>query len=126
MFGIDEPDDPTMFFQIPDPGWEDFHKYQKDEIRRNTERARNDSAWVFHQNNPAILLELRRLALQLKAAGHRKYSIKGLFEVLRFNAAIKTTGKKYKLNNNLTPFYARLLMETEPQLKGFFNTRKSA
>ena len=116
-------DDPTIYFEIPDPVDLGLVEY---EVRENTLRAENDSAWIFHANNPTILLELRRLALQLKDAGHRKYSIKGLFEVLRFNAAIRTTGKKYKLNNTLTPFYARLLMETEPRLKGFFNTRKSA
>ena len=120
MYTIEDVDDPTMFFDTPDPGW---HNYE--EIQRNTARAREDSAWIFHRNNPGILLELRRLAHQLKDAGHRKYSIKGLFEVLRFNAAIRTTGKKYKLNNNLTPFYARLLMDTDPELRGFFNTRES-
>jgi hypothetical protein len=116
-------DDPTIYFDIPDPVDLGLTEYQ---VRENTIRAENDSAWIFHANNPTIIFELRRLALQLKKAGHQKYSIKGLFEVLRFNAAIQTTGKKYKLNNNLTPFYARLLMETEPRLKGFFNTRKSS
>ena len=112
-------DDPTIYFDIPDPVDLGLAVYEA------TKRAENDTAWIFHANNPTILLELRRLALKLKDAGHHKYSIRGLFEVLRFNAAVKTTGKKYKLNNNLTPFYARLLMETEPRLVGFFNLRNS-
>ncbi len=29
----------------------------------------------------------------------------------------------YKLNNNHTGFYSRLLMSTEPDLKGIFETR---
>ena len=45
-------------------------------------QSEQDTAWVFHLNNPHVAVELRRLAHQLKAAGHRKYSIKGLFEVL--------------------------------------------
>ena len=118
-----EYDDPTIDFQIPDPVDLGLVEY---EVRENTLRAENETAWIFHLNNPQIALELRRLALELHQAGLRKYSIKGLYEVLRYNAAIRTTGKKYKLNNVFTPFYARLLMETEPRLKGFFNTRKTS
>jgi hypothetical protein len=80
--------------------------------------------WTFHMGNPHVALELHRLAHELKRAGHRKYSIKGLFEVLRFNAALKTDGKPYKLNNNLTSFYARLLMDCDDELDGFFNLRQ--
>ena len=116
-------DDPTIYFEIPDPVDLGLAEY---EVRENTLRAENETAWIFHLNNPRIALELRRLALELYEAGLRKYSIKGLYEVLRYNAAISTTGKKYKLNNDFTPFYARLLMETEPRLKGFFNIRKRA
>ena len=126
MRGIDEVDDPTMFFQIPDPGWEDYQNIVRRttiKTRSATERSREDTGWVFHANNPHVLLELRRLALQLVDAGHRHYSIKGLFEVLRWKTALKTNGKPYKLNNNLTAFYARLLMETEPRLDGFFHLR---
>ena len=112
-------DDPTIYFQIPDPVDLGQAVYEA------TKRAEEDTAWVFHRNNPQVALQLRRLALELVDAGHRHYSIKGLFEVLRFNAALKTDGKPYKLNNNLTPFYARLLMETEPRLEGFFHTRKA-
>jgi hypothetical protein len=77
----------------------------------------------FHLENPQVYVELRSLALGLVDAGHSFYSIKGLFEVLRFKHAIKTTGKPYKINNNLTPFYARLLMANEPRLVGFFKIR---
>lgn len=77
----------------------------------------------FHMENPQVYYQLRTLALDLVDAGHTFYSIKGLFEVLRFNHALKTTGKTYKINNNLTPFYARLLMKNEPRLAGFFKIR---
>ena len=79
----------------------------------------------FHLDNPQVYQQLRALALDLMDAGHSHYSIKGLFEVLRWKAALRTTGKTYKLNNNLTPFYARLLMHNEPRLAGFFHTRQS-
>jgi len=79
----------------------------------------------FHMENPQVYHQLRAMALGLLDAGYRHHSIKGLFEVLRYNRKVKTTGKPYKLDNNLTPFYARLLMENEPRLEGFFHTRES-
>jgi len=77
----------------------------------------------FHRQNPQVYDELVKLALQIKARGYRKYSIKGLYEVLRFNVAMKTTGVDYKLNNNYTAGYARMIMENEPDLRGFFDLR---
>jgi len=118
-------DDQTIHFDIPDPGGQRLTMWQEEQALTALERAQDATGWAFHLNNPNVSLELRRLALGLLDAGHRHYSIKGLFEVLRFNTALKTTGKPYKLNNNLTPFYARLLMENEPRLVGFFHTRES-
>jgi len=78
----------------------------------------------FHRQNPAVYDELVRLTRQLKARGIRRYSIKGVYEVLRFNVKLRTTGDDYKLNNNYTASYARLIMEQEPDLDGFFDTRE--
>ena len=117
-------DDPTIHFDIPDPV--DLGLTEYEQTLTALERAQDATGWVFHRNNPTVLLELRRLALGLLDAGNRHHSIKGLFEVLRYNRKVKTTGKPYKLNNNLTPFYARLLMENEPRLAGFFHTRRSS
>ena len=116
-------DDPTVYFETPDPVDLGLAVYQEWRPLTATERAEDATAWIYHRNNPAVLFELRRLALELVDAGHRHHSIKGLWEVLRFNRLVKTDGKTYKLNNNLTPFYARLLMEVEPRLEGFFHTR---
>ena len=118
-------DDPTIHFDIPDPVdlgltlCEDWRQWPP------TEKANHIAGWAFHKDNPAVAYELRSLALELLDAGNSHHSIKGLWEVLRFNKLVKTTGKPYKLNNNLTPFYARLLMENEPRLAGFFHTRES-
>jgi hypothetical protein len=37
---------------------------------------------------------------------------------------MQTQGERYRLNNIFTSIYARLVMETEVELKGFFETRK--
>lgn len=80
----------------------------------------------FHYANPHVYNRLRALALEMKRQGIDKYSMKGLFEVLRWEHALKTTGDVFKLNNNYTSLYARGLMQNEPQLEGFFALRKAA
>jgi len=79
----------------------------------------------FHKNNPEVYEELVRLARQMKARGHKQIGIKMLWEVLRWERAMKTTDQtEWKLNNNYTSRYARLIMEQEPDLEGFFKTRE--
>jgi len=78
----------------------------------------------FHRQNPKVYDELVTLARKIKSRGYRKYSIKGLYEVLRFNRALKTTGKEFKLNNNYTASYARMIMTNESDLNGFFDIRE--
>lgn len=78
---------------------------------------------VFHDNNPHVYEELVSLARQVKDTGKSKYGIKALFEVVRFHYDIKTTGDYFKLNNNYTALYARMIMEKEQDLKDFFSLR---
>lgn len=78
---------------------------------------------VFHRTNPQVYQALRQLALNLVATGRRRGSIKQLFEVLRYEYALRTQGSEYKLDNNYHSRYARLLMENEPALRGWFETR---
>lgn len=66
--------------------------------------------------------QLKALALRLKHVGVQTYGMKALFEILRFNALL-SVDKKLKLSNNFTSLYARLMMQQEPELAGFFITR---
>jgi len=78
---------------------------------------------LFHAENPHVADELEKLALRLMGRGTEVYSIAGLFEVLRFRRALRTTtgvNDNFKLCNNHKPFYARYLMKQNPQLDGFF------
>ena len=77
----------------------------------------------FHHANPHVYKELVDLACQLKAAGRERYSIYSLFEVLRWHRALETTDENFKLNNNHRPYYARMVMDTVPELKDFFELR---
>ena len=77
----------------------------------------------FHNNNLDVYTELVNLAFQLKRVGYKEYGIKGLFEVLRWQRSIRTVSSKFKLNNNYTSYYARLIMSRNPGLRGFFRLR---
>lgn len=78
---------------------------------------------AFHAANPHIYDALVVLARRAKAAGRKRAGIGMLWEVLRWDIFIRTTGTEYKLNNNLRSRYARLIMHREADLAGFFETR---
>jgi hypothetical protein len=78
----------------------------------------------FHKQNPQVYLALRERALQLKRKGWSHYGIKAIVEVVRFHRALETTDPNFKLNNNYSSRYARILMEQESELKEFFQTRE--
>jgi hypothetical protein len=78
----------------------------------------------FATANPQIYRELVKLARKTKAAGFSRYSIDSLFHVLRFQNDLRTKSDDgFKLNNSLTSRYSRLIMEREPDLADFFETR---
>ena len=79
----------------------------------------------FHRANPHVYDRLRGLAMRQVEAGRVHGGIAQLFEVLRYEHSLRTSGDEFKLNNNYRAHYARLLMEREPRLSGFFQTRAS-
>lgn len=78
---------------------------------------------AFHAQNPHVYEALRRRALRAKRRGYRP-GMKCLFELLRWSHGMTTQGDEFLLNNNFTSHYARMLMEREPELDGFFELRK--
>jgi hypothetical protein len=80
----------------------------------------------FHRDNPQVYRWLRKLALDLKARGYKVGGIKMLWEVLRWQTMMRTVdvSSDFKLNNNYSSRYARLLMENEEALKDFFEIRE--
>lgn len=79
----------------------------------------------FHRHNPRVYSLLCDYARRMKARGFRRYSIKTIWSVLRWHADTGTQGQEqWKLNDRYYSRYARQIMETEPDLKDFFNTRE--
>ncbi len=89
----------------------------------------------FHRANPWVYDRLVEISKDLLAKGFGKYSMRTLIAVLRFEWDLKTSGQnvsigsgqtvKVKLNNNHSPYYARMLMQQHPQFKGFFDMRRA-
>lgn len=78
----------------------------------------------FHAANPHVYERLVALARQARARGRDKLGMKMLFEVVRWEHTLRTDDPEFKLNNNYTAFYARLIMAREPDLRGIFDTRE--
>ena len=80
---------------------------------------------LFHARNPQVYETLRDLALDLVDRGKTKIGIAMIYEVLRWQHAMRTKDDNgYKLNNDFRSRYARLIMDNEPRLAGVFETRR--
>ncbi len=75
----------------------------------------------YHAANPQVYEAFKRFTFQ--AVRHRKnFSSKAIFERLRWDSMI-AGDDGFKMNNNYTPYYARLFEADHPQHKGFFRKR---
>lgn len=80
---------------------------------------------AFHEANPHVYRELVILARDLVAHGRTRISVGMLFEVLRWSSLRTATGDDdYKLNNSYRSRYARLIVDTCPDLATVFELRK--
>jgi hypothetical protein len=79
----------------------------------------------FHQHNPHVYEYLRDLCLEVRQRGVYRFGIRTVWERLRWHARFETARApdEWKLNNNYTRYYARLLMKQEPELAGMFEIR---
>jgi hypothetical protein len=83
--------------------------------------------WKFHAANPRVYRLLVKFALRWREVrgSQAELGIKALFERVRWEISINTMGdNSFKLNNNHTAFYARLIMERNPELEDIFHLRQ--
>ena len=82
-------------------------------------------AWAeCKRANPWLLPKLVDIAIELKRRGHARYSIDGIFHILRWETGLSTGDLSLKVNNNHTALAARDLMADYPELDGFFQVRE--
>lgn len=88
---------------------------------------------AFHKANPDVYRLFDRFALEAINSGMKKVGSKFVFERIRWETSVNTTGagwstatkKPLKLNNNFTAWYARLFMMAHPEHAGTFETREA-
>ena len=85
-----------------------------------------DTAFAtYHDANPHVFKLFRKYALEARSRGFRYYGAKAIMELVRWE--ISTTTKDvdgFKINNNYTSRYARLLEQVDPSFVGFFRKRE--
>jgi aminoglycoside phosphotransferase (APT) family kinase protein len=79
---------------------------------------------LFDAANPQVYARLRDMALAMRRRGVARWGFRAAWEILRWQGMLSSTDGKYRLPNNLAPHYTHLLMEREPELAGFFETRQ--
>jgi hypothetical protein len=82
---------------------------------------------LFHASNPHVYSALVTLARRFRTKNRSAQTGIGmLYEVLRWEYYLATDSQDdYKLSNSYRAFYARLIMQNEPDLEGIFNLKQS-
>lgn len=71
---------------------------------------------IFHDANPHVADDLEAIASDWFARGNTRTSLKALYEQLRYQSGLRTTTDGgYKLNNDFTALYSRLLIVRHPE-----------
>ena len=78
----------------------------------------------FHAENPHIYELFKRFAWEAIRAGRRKFSARMIFHRMRWYTNVETNDPNFKINNNHSPYYARMWMVDHPEYPGFFNIRE--
>jgi len=76
---------------------------------------------LFHRANPHVYPIVERIAVNALHQGRKHYGCKAIFERIRWHTDTQTedpTG--LKLQNNYTPYYARLVALVRPDLAHLF------
>jgi len=80
----------------------------------------------FHRANPRVYELFVQYTFEAIRAGCRHFSAYSVRERIRWNRDVETRGRDgFKLNNNLTPYYARKFMHDHPAQRGIFATREA-
>jgi hypothetical protein len=82
-------------------------------------------AWLESDDGRTVYAAVREKALALRARGFRHYGIRPLWEAVRYDRAIVVgPDHGFKLNDHHHSRLARVLMDREPELAGFFEVRE--
>jgi hypothetical protein len=79
---------------------------------------------AYNQAHPEVYKTFEKMALALIDKGVKHYGSKAIIEAIRYHTSV-SEGREFKINNNITPLFARVFENNHPQYKGFFEKRAS-
>lgn len=79
----------------------------------------------YHAANPGVYLLFKQYAADARAAGHTRYSARDILARIRWHTTVEVQGE-FKVNNLVSPFYARMLVAEDALFAGFFEMRAAA
>jgi hypothetical protein len=82
---------------------------------------------LFHEDNPEVYRAVEEAArLHVNKLGIAPTSVDLLVHIARWEGVSATVSADgFKINNNYTPFYARLILRRHPEWDGLFRLRES-
>jgi hypothetical protein len=92
-----------------------FNEYPKSVIKRFKK---------FNRKNPNVFKQFVELAFKMLQTGRAKYSARTIIEVMRWERDLQTVGEVFKINDNYTPIYVRMLIHENPEFGDFFELRR--
>jgi hypothetical protein len=84
----------------------------------------NQAFQEYNEAHPEVYKTFEQMALALINKGVKHYGSKAIIEAIRYHTSV-SEGKEFKINNNITPLFARVFENNNPQHKGFFEKRAS-
>jgi hypothetical protein len=92
-------------------------KTRLDELKEQAER--------FHNDHPEVWEKFVLFTFDRMKKGYKNYSVYSIMERIRWEMDGGGDGVfEFKINNNITPFYARWFMGMYPEHSGFFRIRE--
>jgi hypothetical protein len=85
----------------------------------------DEKFFEYHHKNPHIYYLFEKFAREIKRSGQARYSMRTIMHRVRWHIDVDTIGEnQFKMNNDYSSRFARLLVRLNPEFAGFFRMRK--
>jgi hypothetical protein len=78
-----------------------------------------------HRQSPEVYEHFKRFAREARASGRARFSADAILHRVRWYVAVERQGADFKVNNDCSALFSRLLEAEEPAFRGFFERRRS-
>lgn len=86
--------------------------------------SRLETQIAYDYANPQVYEEFCERALKLARKGREHLGARMIVEVIRYFSMVEADGDVFKINNNMSSYYARKFMKDNPLYEGIFELRE--